>query len=215
MRHATPLPGLVLVRDAGLTSDPLRAIGCGWALQSAALLADSTAPALAGVEPLASALRRYRRAPRRHLAPHHLATPAVRQMNPIQHLLFSAATRDPQTETFFHHYAERSIPPRRLPAPGALGRAARVGMWRRFASRGCRWVTSGNWRLLTAASACGCGSLSGRADECRNGRPAGAQVETASSPRRKQSPGTALRGRWPARLSKGGSGPPTSETASY
>jgi hypothetical protein len=44
-----------------------------------------------------------------------------RQMNPIQRLLFSAASRDPQTAALFHRYAERSIPPRRLLAPRTLG----------------------------------------------------------------------------------------------
>ena len=61
LRDATPRPGLALVGDAALTSDPLMAIGCGWALQSAAWLADSVAPALTAGESLAPALRRYRR----------------------------------------------------------------------------------------------------------------------------------------------------------
>jgi 2-polyprenyl-6-methoxyphenol hydroxylase-like FAD-dependent oxidoreductase len=129
MRDPTPRPGLALVGDAGLTSDPVMAIGCGWALQSAAWLADSAAPALAGVEDLSSALRRYRRLRRRQLAPHHrmLAADArARPMNPVQRMLFSAATRDPQTAALFHRYAERSIPPRRLLSPRTLGRAARV-----------------------------------------------------------------------------------------
>jgi menaquinone-9 beta-reductase len=133
LRNATPRPGLALVGDAALTSDPVMAIGCGWALQSAAWLADSTAPALAGTEPLASALRRYRRA-RRRLASHHrmlVADARGRQMNPIQRLLFSAASRDPQTAALFHRYAERSIPPRRLLAPRTLGRAARASVWPR------------------------------------------------------------------------------------
>jgi menaquinone-9 beta-reductase len=130
-RDATPRPGLALVGDAALTSDPVMAIGCGWALQSAAWLADSTAPALAGAESLVSGLRRYRRA-RRPLAAHHrmlVADARGRQMNPIQRVLFSAAARDPQTAALFHRYAERSAPPRSLLAPRALARAARVSVW--------------------------------------------------------------------------------------
>jgi 2-polyprenyl-6-methoxyphenol hydroxylase-like FAD-dependent oxidoreductase len=128
MRDPTP-HGLALVGDAGLTSDPVMAIGCGWALQSAAWLADSTASALGGVEPLEAGLRRYRRARRQHLEPHHrmlVADAHGRRMNPVQRLLFSAAARDPQTAAVFHRYAERSIPPGRLRAPRTLGRAARV-----------------------------------------------------------------------------------------
>lgn len=105
------------------------AIGCGWALQSAAWLADSTAPALAGAEPLVSGLRRYRRARRRHIEPHHrmlVADARGRRMNPLQRMQFSAAARDPETAALFHRYAERSIPPRRLFAPRALGRVASV-----------------------------------------------------------------------------------------
>jgi 2-polyprenyl-6-methoxyphenol hydroxylase-like FAD-dependent oxidoreductase len=129
VRDATPRPGLALVGDAALTCDPVMAIGCGWALQSAAWLADSAAPALAGAEPLAPALRRYQRQRRHHLIPHHrmLAADArARTMNPVQRLLFSAAARDPQTAALLHRYSERSIPPRRLLAPRALARAARV-----------------------------------------------------------------------------------------
>jgi hypothetical protein len=83
---------------------------------------------------LASALCHYRRARQRHLAPYYriLAADArARQMNPIQRLLFAAAARDPQTAALFHRFAERSIPPRRLLAPRALARAARVGVWPR------------------------------------------------------------------------------------
>jgi 2-polyprenyl-6-methoxyphenol hydroxylase-like FAD-dependent oxidoreductase len=134
MRNPAPRPGLALVGDAGLTSDPLMAIGCGWALQSAEWLADSTAPALTGTGTLAAALRRYRRTRRRNLAAHHrmlIADARGRKMNPMQRLLFSAAARDPEMAALFHRYAERSIPPRRLLAPPALGRAARAALWPR------------------------------------------------------------------------------------
>jgi len=39
-------PGLALVGDAALSSDPLAAVGCGWAFQSAEWLADSAFEAL-------------------------------------------------------------------------------------------------------------------------------------------------------------------------
>ena len=69
--RARARPGLALVGDAALTCDPVMAIGCGWALQSGAWLADSVAPALTGEEPLRTALRRYRREHRRRLNGHH------------------------------------------------------------------------------------------------------------------------------------------------
>jgi 2-polyprenyl-6-methoxyphenol hydroxylase-like FAD-dependent oxidoreductase len=140
IRDATPRRGLALVGDAGLTSDPVMAIGCGWALQSAAWLADSTVPALTGVEPLDRALRRYGRIRRRRLAPHHrmlVADARGRRMNPVQRALFSAATADPQVAALFHRYAERSIPPRRLLSARALGRTARIGMGSRGREATC------------------------------------------------------------------------------
>jgi len=130
-RDVTPRAGVALVGDAALTSDPLMAIGCGWALQSAAWLTDSVTSALAQGEPAAVALRGYMRTHRRRLTGHHrmLAADARgHRMNPVQRLLFSAAARDPHTAARFHRYAERSIPPRRLLAPGALARAARVNV---------------------------------------------------------------------------------------
>ena len=141
-RDPAPLPGLALAGDAALTSDPLMAIGCGWALQSAAWLADEVAPALEAGEPLAAALRRYRRTHRRRLAGHHgrLAAGArARPADPVQRLLFAAAVHDPRTAALLSRYAERSIPPRRLLAPRTLGRAA-------------YWAARGGGRSATAAS---------------------------------------------------------------
>ena len=40
-------PGLALIGDAALATDPLFGVGCGWAFQSAEWLADAVAPALA------------------------------------------------------------------------------------------------------------------------------------------------------------------------
>jgi 2-polyprenyl-6-methoxyphenol hydroxylase-like FAD-dependent oxidoreductase len=129
-REPAPRPGLALIGDAALTCDPVMAIGCGWALQSAAWLAD----AVAGAERYA--LRRYRRLHRRHLIPHHRMLSAearAHPMNPVQRLLFSAAARDPRTAARLHRYAERSISPRRLLAPPALARAAWVNAMSRRA----------------------------------------------------------------------------------
>ena len=96
--RATTGRNIALVGDAALAADPVGAIGCGWALQSAEWLADAVTPALHGEEPLARGLKRYRRTHRRHLMGHSrmVAQAALaKPMNPLQKLIFSAAVRDP------------------------------------------------------------------------------------------------------------------------
>jgi menaquinone-9 beta-reductase len=137
-REPTPLPGLALVGDAALTCDPVMAIGCGFALQSASWLADSVAPALGGEQPLRTALRRYQREHRRRLNGHHrmlTADARAHDFNPIQRLLFAAAARDAPTAATLHRYSERSLPPRRLLSPRVLARAAHVNARARVAVR--------------------------------------------------------------------------------
>lgn len=130
-RDATPLPGVALTGDAALTSDPLPAIGCGWALESAAWLSDAAAPALAGAEPLDTALRRYARRRRRGLAGHHrliAAEARARGANPVQRLLFTAAARDPRVAEHVMRFGERRGTPRELLSPGVLARSVRVAL---------------------------------------------------------------------------------------
>jgi 2-polyprenyl-6-methoxyphenol hydroxylase-like FAD-dependent oxidoreductase len=45
-------PGLALIGDAALATDPLFGVGCGWAFQSSEWLVDAVAPAMAGEEDL-------------------------------------------------------------------------------------------------------------------------------------------------------------------
>ena len=137
-REPTPQPGLALIGDAALTCDPVMAIGCGFALQSASWLADSVAPALTGEQPLRTALRRYRREHRRRLNGHHrmlTADARAQDFNPVQRLLFAAAARDAPTAATLHRYSERSLPPRRLLSPRVLARAAHVNARARAAAR--------------------------------------------------------------------------------
>src|SRR2546423_8133064 len=68
--HDVTAPGLALIGDAALATDPLWGVGCGWAFQSAEWLADSVAPALRGEEALDTGLRSYRRQFLRSLAGH-------------------------------------------------------------------------------------------------------------------------------------------------
>ena len=110
-------PGLALVGDAALATDPLFGIGCGWAFQSAEWLADCVAPALTGSESLERGLARYRRRHRRELRGHAFLIhdyATGRRFNPGERLLFSAAVRDPKLATTFDEYGTRQIKPSQM-----------------------------------------------------------------------------------------------------
>lgn len=127
-------PGLALVGDAALATDPLFAVGCGWALQSAEWLADSTAPALRGSEPLDRALARYRRRHRRRLRGHTRFIhdySTGRRMRLPERLMFAAAASDPQVAAAFHRLGARQISPARLFAT-AVPRSFAVNVRRAF-----------------------------------------------------------------------------------
>ena len=116
VRHPVA-PGLALVGDAALATDPLFGVGCGWAFQSAAWLADSVAPALRGAEPLEKGLGRYRRRHRRELRGHAFFIHDYsngRRFNVAERLAFSAAARDPELATIVDAYATRQISPTRM-----------------------------------------------------------------------------------------------------
>lgn len=128
-------PGLALVGDAALATDPLWGVGCGWALQSGEWLADSVAPALAGQEPLAGGLRRYRRRFRRQLAAHAFMIhdyASGRKLQPPERFLFSAGTRDPAMAALLEAFGTRNETPGRFllrAIPRAL--AVHAGLVRR------------------------------------------------------------------------------------
>jgi menaquinone-9 beta-reductase len=137
--------GIALVGDAALAADPVAAIGCGWALQSAEWLAETVAPALLEEEPLAKALRAYRRRHRRELLGHSLVVDAssrARRLTPVQRLIFSAAVRDPAVAARTEAFASRLIGPRELLAPRWLLRSARVSLSRKPASQPARASTA-------------------------------------------------------------------------
>jgi menaquinone-9 beta-reductase len=109
-------PGLALVGDAALATDPLFGVGCGWALQSGEWLADSVAPALRGDEPLERGLERYRRRHVRELRGHSFFIhdyATGRRFNPGERLLFAAATRDAKTAARLDAFATRRARPLR------------------------------------------------------------------------------------------------------
>jgi 2-polyprenyl-6-methoxyphenol hydroxylase-like FAD-dependent oxidoreductase len=121
-RMRTPTaPGLALIGDAALATDPLFGVGCGWAFESAEWLTDSVAPALRGEEALEAGLRRYRRRHTRHLRGHawmihDYAT--GRKLQPPERLIFSGAARDPRVAAIFDAFGTRQIGPARMMATG-------------------------------------------------------------------------------------------------
>jgi 2-polyprenyl-6-methoxyphenol hydroxylase-like FAD-dependent oxidoreductase len=110
-------PGLALIGDAALATDPLFGVGCGWAFQSAEWLADSVAPALRGEESLDRGLRRYRRRHTRHLRGHAFMIhdyATGRKQSPPERLLFSAAARDPKVAAAFDEFGTRQSGPAKM-----------------------------------------------------------------------------------------------------
>ncbi|HEY1853015.1 MAG TPA: NAD(P)/FAD-dependent oxidoreductase [Solirubrobacterales bacterium] len=112
-------PGLGMIGDAAMATDPLFGIGCGWAFQSGEWLADSVGPALRGRGSLERGLKRYRRLYNRHLRGHAFLIhdySTARRFNPAERLLFSAASRDPKLAATFDLFATRRIGPTRMMA---------------------------------------------------------------------------------------------------
>ena len=137
--------GMALVGDAAMSIDPLWGIGCGWALQSAEWLVDATVEALAesrGPTPgtrapasatrapvartLAPALEAYRRRHHRELDGHRFMIVDFskrERLNPIERLMFTAATRDEGMGQHLAAFGARLIGPREFLAPAAVLRA--------------------------------------------------------------------------------------------
>jgi flavin-dependent dehydrogenase len=116
-------PGLALVGDAALATDPLFGVGCGFAFQSGEWLADSVSPALRGIEPLEKGLRRYRRRHRLRLGMHarlihDYAT--GRKFDRLERLMISTAVDDPKAAALFEAVGTRRVTPPRVVAPMAV-----------------------------------------------------------------------------------------------
>ena len=110
MRQAVPRSDVALIGDAAHSADPLWAIGCGWAFQTAEWLVEAVSPALKGKGQLAASLQDYERVRRIHIGGHQrflaLAAGSTKP-NPIQKLMFSAAVRDRRTARLVHGFAAR------------------------------------------------------------------------------------------------------------
>jgi menaquinone-9 beta-reductase len=124
-RDPTPRKGLALIGDAATASDPVPAVGCGWAFRSAAWLTDATTEALRDGGDLSRALRSYRRAHRfieryddlgRREA---LAKPA----NALQRAVRAAAVSDPDIARRVALFGMRAAKPSILLNPAVAARA--------------------------------------------------------------------------------------------
>lgn len=127
-RDPTPVPGVALVGDAALTSDPTQGVGCGWAFQSAEWLADAVAPALRDGGRLDQPLRRYRRR-RRVLKGHQATIEEEAKANPpsaFDRLMVRAAVHDPKMAGHFSTFVNRTITMGSFVAPSAVARAVWV-----------------------------------------------------------------------------------------
>lgn len=130
-------PGIALIGDAALTGDPLWGVGCGWALQSAHWLTEATAAAATGRGDLDNSLARYARRHRRRLTGHQFLAvdfATSRPFNPVERLMFSAATRDASLARHMHLFGSRLIGPLRFLNPLALAKASLVNIKHRRAT---------------------------------------------------------------------------------
>jgi 2-polyprenyl-6-methoxyphenol hydroxylase-like FAD-dependent oxidoreductase len=133
VRRPAARPGIAFVGDAAQASDPVWGVGVGFALQSAAWLADELAGALTAATNPDPALERYRRKHRRGLALHHLQTSdfaSGREMNVLERTMHRAATRDPQTAAMMAELAARAEPLDRVMKPRRMVRAMAIGATR-------------------------------------------------------------------------------------
>jgi len=121
-------PGLALIGDAALATDPLFGVGCGWAFQSAEWLSDAVQPALQGEESLEQGLERYRRRHARELRGHAFLIhdyATGRPMSAVERLMFSAAAQDPKAAEMLDRMGTRRIKPQQA-MPRLLPRAVAV-----------------------------------------------------------------------------------------
>jgi flavin-dependent dehydrogenase len=125
-------PGLALIGDAALATDPLFGVGCGFAFQSGEWLADSVSPALRGIEPLENGLRRYRTRHRRQLGMHARLIhdySTGRKFDPAERLMISTAARDQRAAALVESVGTRYRRPQETLLPMA-GRIAAVNLRR-------------------------------------------------------------------------------------
>lgn len=122
--------GYALIGDAAVTSDPLAAVGCAWAMLSAQWLVSATATSVtSGGEGLDTALAAYRERHSAEIATHHhlIADFATgRPFNEIEEFSFAAAARDPQMAAHFHTFGSRLMQVEEFMAPEKVEQMEKV-----------------------------------------------------------------------------------------
>jgi flavin-dependent dehydrogenase len=120
-------PGLALIGDAALATDPIFGVGCGFAFQSGEWLADSVSPALRGIESMENCLRRYRKRHRRELGKHadliHDFSTG-RKLDPLERTMLATVARDPRAAALFEAMGTRRKRPQDVLFPMARRIAA-------------------------------------------------------------------------------------------
>ncbi|HEX8065991.1 MAG TPA: NAD(P)/FAD-dependent oxidoreductase [Thermoleophilaceae bacterium] len=127
-RRRTAAPGIALVGDAALCTDPLWGWGCGWALESSRALVAGTAPALKSGSGLDRALLRYQSWHYRHFfGLHKFATGYAtgKQFSLVQRILYRAAVRDNELAKDLHLFTTASVGLSGFFGLRTLGRMAR------------------------------------------------------------------------------------------
>jgi 2-polyprenyl-6-methoxyphenol hydroxylase-like FAD-dependent oxidoreductase len=135
-RPPHPRPGLALIGDAATASDPVPAVGCGWAFRSAEWLADAPIAALHGRTGLRAGLAAYERR-HRFIARHDRlirADARGRGPNPVQRAIRQAAPHDPDIASRLGRFSMRAAPTSVLLNPRTVARATLVA--RRARRRG-------------------------------------------------------------------------------
>lgn len=134
-------PGLALVGDAALATDPVWGMGCGWALLSAELLADAVGPALVNGGELGKALKTYAKRHKAKLYGQHRQNAGYSTggpLDPVRRLLFSTLPVDARARELMHDVFTERVDPR-LGGLKLLARAA--------------WFQATRWARSTGARA--------------------------------------------------------------
>ena len=120
-------PGLALVGDAALASDPLAAVGCGWAFQSAEWLADIVAEALLSKDDASvdRALNQYCKIHDSSIGPHQSVIASFSTGRPyttLERMLYRGATSDPAISNALELLFSRKAVPEKVLTPSVLAR---------------------------------------------------------------------------------------------
>jgi 2-polyprenyl-6-methoxyphenol hydroxylase-like FAD-dependent oxidoreductase len=122
------LPGLALLGDATLSTDPMWGVGCAWAMLSASWLVDALGPALldGGGDDLDARVAAYAKRHQAEVGFHEAmfeSFATARPLNALERLMFAASARDEETARHTYLFGSRMINVPEYLAPPALARA--------------------------------------------------------------------------------------------